>query len=868
MTPAVHAFTITPAHWPVFFIDTSVTPTLQATYVAYRIYNDSGLNYPDLWVGINGFSGGSVSLGPNEDGLIQLGSLAPGQAKTAFFYLQASQATTTPQTHTVHLYPTRPPAGALASQSFSMTVQETIQANANTVQTVVAGPNPPQLGGLVTVTVQGRSGTIGTARLMVFNPAAYLSWRPDAYQLVGTTVTLTGGNTGSFTDQLYTKASSPSDTAYTAVYTYRTVGTTQTPTPVSAISFISSGTQIKHTRVDNYVQFDPILPADNRLTLGKTASPIQLSDTGPVTFTLIATNSGAYEAVLGDFVDTLPTAPGSPTYVAGSSRFNGVPVSDPAVNGSILTWIGTFAVPAGITRRLTFEVTLPPLNGIYVNQAIAHVGANEIDTTLNTLDHAPAFAAVELRIPLVSGFVYYDANRNRQRDEGETGTGLVLFAKLLAGSAPNGPALRAGAVAATTGAYAFTNVAPGNYLIIVDDNGNLGDVTPTLPAGWIGTEMDNQIRTNVVVAALDVPYQNFGLFHGTTLSGRVFQDTGAGGGIAHDGVQNGTEAGLAGAIVRVADPSGTTTYDTATTDGVGQYSLFLPALLADGTILKVVETNPQNHLSVAGTAGNTGGTYDRAADAVTFTFQSGAVYTGVNFGDIPLNRFGPDNQQFGLPGGVVIYVHTFTAGSAGQVTFVSSNQPNPSLPGWTQVLYRDADCDGELGSADPVLLNPIVLGAGEQVCILVKEFIPLEASWGSRDVITIAAAFDYLGAVPGLSTHHYVTDITTVGNPTTAGLTLVKSADKATAKPGEVITYTITYANTSSGHLQNIVLYDSTPAYTTFLSATNGPLATNLTGVILRTPALGSAGSLQWTFTGTLAPARSGTVSFQVQLER
>jgi uncharacterized repeat protein (TIGR01451 family) len=130
----------------------------------------------------------------------------------------------------------------------------------------------------------------------------------------------------------------------------------------------------------------------------------------------------------------------------------------------------------------------------------------------------------------------------------------------------------------------------------------------------------------------------------------------------------------------------------------------------------------------------------------------------------------------------------------------------------------------------------------------------------------VRANFDYLGASPALNTNHVVTDLTLVGNPSTAGLTLIKSADKASAKPGETITYTITYANTSSEALQNIVLYDSTPAYTTFVSATNGPLSTNLTGVTIAAPAVGSGGGLRWTFNGALAPGRSGHVLFRVAI--
>src|SRR4051795_7382613 len=98
-------FVITRTSSPVFYIDTSVTPTLQGMYVSYQIKNDSGVNYPDIWVRADSFGGGIVSLAPGEDGLVHLGTLAAGQTKTAYFYLQAASATAAAQTHTVRVYP-------------------------------------------------------------------------------------------------------------------------------------------------------------------------------------------------------------------------------------------------------------------------------------------------------------------------------------------------------------------------------------------------------------------------------------------------------------------------------------------------------------------------------------------------------------------------------------------------------------------------------------------------------------------------------------------------------------------------------------------------------------------------------------------
>ena len=102
----------------------------------------------------------------------------------------------------------------------------------------------------------------------------------------------------------------------------------------------------------------------------------------------------------------------------------------------------------------------------------------------------------------------------------------------------------------------------------------------------------------------------------------------------------------------------------------------------------------------------------------------------------------------------------------------------------------------------------------------------------------------------------------------TAGLTLVKSVDKPTALPGDVITYTVTYANQGTDVLRDVVIYDNTPAFTVFNNATNGTLPLTLTGVALATPSVGSSGAIKWTFTGTLAPASAGTVIFSVTVSQ
>ncbi len=103
--------------------------------------------------------------------------------------------------------------------------------------------------------------------------------------------------------------------------------------------------------------------------------------------------------IVDDFVDILPTTPANATYTTNSSQFNGIAIGNPTISGATLTWSGLFLVPAGQTRDLTFQAVLPNIPGIYTNQAVAHLGVSQIDTTASTSDNVPATATVTIQPP-------------------------------------------------------------------------------------------------------------------------------------------------------------------------------------------------------------------------------------------------------------------------------------------------------------------------------------------------------------------------------------------------------------------------------------------------------------------------------------
>jgi uncharacterized repeat protein (TIGR01451 family) len=398
-----HAVTITRTSSPVFYFDSSGSPTpLQCMYVSYQITN-TGSYQPDVYANIGSFTGTFVTLAPNEDGVVHLGAMNAGETRTAYFYLRATGQTAAAQQHTVRVYAGSPTTGALlASGNFTMTTAETIQANANKVTTVISGPNPATLGGTLTMTVSGETGTIGGAEVLSFTPATYLGWAANSYELYQATVTLSGANSGTFTDRLLippASITSSSNTAYEAVYLFRAVNFTTGPTAVSPVCFISSGTQVKHTDTSGYASLSPVQQITNTTVLSKLVNTAVLYNSSVVTYTARLSNSGPTDVQIDQVIDTLPTSPAAVTYVTGSSTYNGASIPDPAISGSTLTYARTFIIPPGSTRDLTYQVTIPSTAGTYTNRVVGYIASVQIDTTLSVSDNAPARRDVLVTTP-------------------------------------------------------------------------------------------------------------------------------------------------------------------------------------------------------------------------------------------------------------------------------------------------------------------------------------------------------------------------------------------------------------------------------------------------------------------------------------
>ena len=171
-----------------------------------------------------------------------------------------------------------------------------------------------------------------------------------------------------------------------------------------------------------------------------------------------------------------------------------------------------------------------------------------------------------------------------------------------------------------------------------------------------------------------------------------------------------------------------------------------------------------------------------------------------------------------------------------------------------------------------------------------QEFIPGTAANGYTNTAKVQADFVFTNAAPALAASYQVTDVTTVGS---TALDLKKQVRNVTqngvfginnlAKSGETLEYLITYVNNAASPITSLVINDTTPSYTTFISTLDGTTPAGLSACQKHTPAnalpagaavacaaaqtIGGTGAISFQFTGPLNPGATGGVLFRVKVD-
>ena len=433
---AQNSIRVSPSHASVFYIDTGVTPRIDASYVGYQVANTSGTPLKGYWVSLTNFTGGQVSLANPADQYMQLPDIAGNETETVYFLLKASASTKVAQSHDVKVWDKRPD-GASATNLYGCTfsfkkVAETIKAAANKpLDTTVSAIGA--IGTTFRVTVEGATGTIGqgnpdVGRILYFTPSAYSSFPTRAFRLERVTLAVTTDNALNnstdyrfYNDRLLVSPSIKPDATESVSFTRSNVNivtldtlvgkrqykneyifrilSSAPSTSITPIAQISSGTQIKHTAPNGTKGFATInatavtVNASITKEINSTSySSYPITTIGPnsyneVPYKVTLSSSSATASITDEIVDTPPQGAifktGSAQLKIGSGT--AATIVDPetltaesSMNPQPLHFIGPFSVTSSSSIILTYTLLVPAVAGTYSNTVYAKIGDQQV----------------------------------------------------------------------------------------------------------------------------------------------------------------------------------------------------------------------------------------------------------------------------------------------------------------------------------------------------------------------------------------------------------------------------------------------------------------------------------------------------------
>jgi uncharacterized repeat protein (TIGR01451 family) len=216
-------------------------------------------------------------------------------------------------------------------------------------------------------------------------------------------------------------------------------------------------------------------PAGNQpLTTTKTADAASTVAGGGNGYTITVSNPNGVAATLTSITDTLPVGF---SYVAGSST--GATTSNPTIAGQVLTWNGSFNVPANGITTLSFDVTVASTAGEYFNNATAEAGSTSV---LPTGDTAPITVTEPAGITV-------SANDATVNPEGNSGTTNATFTVTLSESAAGDVTVDYATVAGTATAGADFTATTGTLTFTG------GDTSETVSVPVVGDTLDEPDET-------------------------------------------------------------------------------------------------------------------------------------------------------------------------------------------------------------------------------------------------------------------------------------------------------------------------------------------------------------------------------------
>lgn len=340
-------FTITRVSAPYFIIDGNSPATITNAYVGFEVKNNSNsaTTYPNLKFTITSIGtsvvGQNYSLVSPATGIVNVGTLAPGETKVCFYYVSYPASVTPQATFNVTLSDN---TASSKTTSFVIRNRSSISANAGGTATQTF-TNQDLIGGLVLDEVTYAVGNVQNGDESDFQVAVSTQFDPTKITLLHTQVissTVPGIVAGS-TDSLYFITGNGSTGATVTIrWTFRITGTNFTTYLLPCAGATSGSTNYKYALNTSLGQGTPITVSSwaNPLTISKTSDYSLYAVNSPAIFTVTITNPGAYDITIDKITDEIPT---------------GFTYQSLHATSQVTTANSTSVPSAGATGTITFE---------------------------------------------------------------------------------------------------------------------------------------------------------------------------------------------------------------------------------------------------------------------------------------------------------------------------------------------------------------------------------------------------------------------------------------------------------------------------------------------------------------------------------
>jgi uncharacterized repeat protein (TIGR01451 family) len=395
-------FTINRITAPYFIVDGNAPATLNKAYVGFEIRNNSnsavtysGLKFQVLSISTS-VAGQNFALVAPVNGLANIGTLAPGQSKTCYFYVSYPAAVAPQGTFNIQLSDN---TAGVKTQSFVVANRSSISANAGGTATQ-SFTNQDLIGGLIYDDVTYVVGNVQNGDESDFQVAVSPQFDPTRITLLGTEVlssAVPGINVGA-TDSLYFITGNGTNGASVTVrWIFRITGVNFTTYLLPCAGATSGSSNYKYALNTTLGQGSPVTISEsaNPLTITKTSDQVIYGTNKTATFTITITNPGLYGITIDRITDEIPAGfvfqAMHGTSQVTSINSTAVPVAGATGNivfegGVVSGPNSSYYIAAGQSIIVRYTATTPAVTtSNLVTSAKGYVAETEIGTALNTV---------------------------------------------------------------------------------------------------------------------------------------------------------------------------------------------------------------------------------------------------------------------------------------------------------------------------------------------------------------------------------------------------------------------------------------------------------------------------------------------------